>query len=459
VTQQQQLLDAKPDPVGVRVVHIKAENVKRIVLVDWEPGPHLNVIAGDNGAGKSSLLDCLPYLFGGEKALPQEPLRRGAESGYVAADLGAFTVERRFTKKGSYLKVTSKDGLSYPSPQSMLDAFWAEVAFDPGAWLRKPAREQRAELLRIADMKLDVAANRAARQVAYEERRDVGRDLKRAEGALADAGPAPEVPAARPHGVVFGEYEVERGRAEKRGRLVADLDARRHEIVRLNREYAEWVRSIEAEQERRKKAIEAAQKSEADLARAIEAEPVVTDERLSGLRAEMDASRAAEQARVKLADHARLKGQVDGLALRTKELSERIGSLDEELVLALRAADFPVPGLSVGEEGVVFDGFPLDQASHAEQLRVALAVAMRVQKKRGRHLRLVRMSDGDRFDSKSMELVRAEAEAHDFQILMERVSKDGASIVIEDGTVAKAHGMPPHHLGDGETPERGDQQP
>jgi hypothetical protein len=183
------------------------------------------------------------------------------------------------------------------------------------------------------------------------------------------------------------------------------------------------------------------------------------DEDVSALSAELAKAQEASAARERIAQHERLEKRRDELTERTTGLSKRIDELDEELVLALRSADFPVPGLGVGEEGVTFNGLPLDQASHAEQLRVALGVAIRVQKKRGRHLRLVRIIEGDRFDAKGMQLVREESVAHDFQILMERVSKEGASIVIEDGRIAPAHGKPPHYLADGETPERGDQTP
>lgn len=295
-----------------------------------------------------------------------------------------------------------------------------------------------------------------ARQQLYDERRDVGRDLKNAEGALADLGEKPAVPEARPYAEVLALYQA----AEKQNNFNAGA---RH-ALRVGEEHVERLRKdLDAlkrrqEEELRRKADELGSAEEKLVAAAAVVE-TLKDVEIAPLTREMAAAEQASAARAKLAQHERLEKQRDELTARTSELTKTIGKLDEDLVLALKGANFPVPGLSVGEDGVTFDGLPLDQASQAEQLRVALAVAIRVQAKRGRSLRVVRILDGSLLDGRSMALVREMAEQHDFQVWVERIEREGAQIVIEDGAIAKAHGMPPHFLADGETPERGDQAP
>lgn len=400
----------------LRIVHFHAENVKKLRVVDFVPDSHVVVVAGDNAQGKTAVLDSILYALGGGRTLPPEPVRRGEHKAKITLDLGAFSVERRFRKKGDYLTITAKDGAVYKSPQSMLDALMDTISFDPVQWLRKRPQEQRAELLELAG--IDINTNRVERTRVYEQRTQTNRSIKQAEGRLADLEPVamPEQPT-RPRADVLAEWETANAREQEHA-LAQDAVHRATTHVetctialRNAEETLEWERQRLAETSTRRVDVAA-------------------------LKDDLDRASRAEQAHQMQAHYDRANAELERLKTEANDQSARIEQLDRDLRAALEAADFPVAGLSVDEEYVLFNGLPLTQASQAEQLRVALAVAMRLQQG-DRRIAIARILDGSLLDEQSMATVRAMAEQHDFQVWIERVEKDGASIIIEDGQVAE----------------------
>ena len=120
----------------LKIIRLIAENVKKLRAIQITPEGHIVQISGPNAAGKTSVLDCIWYALGGGSSLPEEPIRRGAAKAEIHIDLGEMIVTRTFTHKGSYLKVLSKDGLEWKSPQKVLDKLLGKLSFDPLAFAK-----------------------------------------------------------------------------------------------------------------------------------------------------------------------------------------------------------------------------------------------------------------------------------------------------------------------------------
>jgi hypothetical protein len=69
----------------------------------------------------------------------------------VTVDLGDQRVTRRWTE-ALHAEVTNREGASYKSPQAILDKLCGELTFDPLAFSRMKAAEQRDTLLRLAGL-------------------------------------------------------------------------------------------------------------------------------------------------------------------------------------------------------------------------------------------------------------------------------------------------------------------
>ena len=95
----------------VKINSLEFENVKRIKAVTLTPAQNgLTVIGGKNGQGKTSVLDTLAWVLGGESYKPSEATRQGS---VIPPDLkvklsNGLIVERK--GKNSTLKVTDPSG-------------------------------------------------------------------------------------------------------------------------------------------------------------------------------------------------------------------------------------------------------------------------------------------------------------------------------------------------------------
>ncbi len=186
------------ESVGVR-------NFRNLASLDFEPVPRINVVSGDNGEGKTSLLEALYFVatsrsFRAEK--PKEMLREGSDAAVVRARVleDGYRREQRATIVGAR-RAVQIEGKKPPT----LAAYATRtpvVVFHPGhlALVSGPAAERRTLLDRIAlffdpssaDHKARYDRALRSRQVALEERGTDAADLDALERLLAVHGAALE---------------------------------------------------------------------------------------------------------------------------------------------------------------------------------------------------------------------------------------------------------------------------
>lgn len=425
----------------MHVVGMSVENFKRILIAEVrfdDDGPV--EVSGKNGQGKSSLLDALEAALGGKKRAPKEPIRRGAEKARVVVDLGDFIVERVFTAKTDRLVLKAKDGASYPAAQGRLDKLVGGLAFDPMEFMGLKPQEQRETLLRLAGVDLeDLDRERA---IAFEGRRDAGRDLRAAEARLAaEPEPAKDVPAEEV-GVAELTAELEaalfanRGNDEQRRDADDDEEAAigsdavaaqaAQTVARLKEQllHAEKAAAEAAKEAEEAKVFAAKSRKAADALENIETEPI---------RQRIAAAEGLNQQVRQAAKRRALAAEVAKLAKLHEKHDKTIASVDERKARALADAKMPVDGLGLGDDGVTFGGIALDQASESERIRVCTAIAARLNPE----LRIALVRNGNDLDSDTLRAFYEACQATGLQPWVERIvpSREDA-IVIEEGEIA-----------------------
>lgn len=395
------------------------QNYKGVREITLQPEGSLVVIAGANGAGKSSFIDGICELFDarGTKLTPK-PIRDGedeARAEFVDTDLG-IRITRTWKKDdGGKLEVVSLDGTRFPKPSDVVAKLTGGVIFDPVTFLNLDARKQRDALLAKVSLPFDLDALDREKVNAEDARREAGRDVKRLEGALATA---PEVPAGTPT-----EEVTSLG-------LLADLQQARdwNTSITQSQNQAKAIEDAigqwEAEEQRLLAALEQARAQRealtAQLTQAREhAGQALVD--TTGIEAQL-ASIDEVNANVRAArDRAKLEGELRAARGRHEAQQAIIDRIEQQKRDGLAAANFPVAGLGVDETGITFDGVPFGQVNTAARLQVALAVATADNPE----IKLVIIRTGDMLDDISLERVRGIAEQRGYTVLMER-DRDGS---------------------------------
>lgn len=400
----------------MKIVKLTAENFKKLIAVEITPDGNIVTLTGKNGAGKTSVLDAIAIaLCGGRKG--DSLLRTGQEKGKVSVDLGDFIVTRTFTDGADYLKVSTKDGFEKKSPQKFLDGIVGKISFDPMNFYTAKPVEQKKILMDLAGVNVENLDAEYAN--LYESRTVENRFLKSEEAShdsiiVADGAPEEEInPAvfmdklekANAHNNAIADIEKEFNSGK------SQLDALNDEKKKIEARISAGMAYIE---ERRVK-LESAKRID-----------------VSEIRSALDSAEKNNQA-------ARAVKQKKAAAVKVTERKKAVESIEKKLAAiveskakALKEGKFPVPGLSFNENGVLFGGLPLENASGAERIRVALAISMALNPK----LRVLRITDGSLLDSSSWKVISEMAADKDFQVWVEKVDESGEiGFYIEDGAV------------------------
>ena len=212
----------------MRIIKLKAENIKRLKAVEITPTGDIVQVTGRNGQGKSSLLDAMLWGLCGTKNIPDQPIRKGQRKAKVEIDLGKYIVTREFTQHATKLHVakrlTDSTG-TVGRPQEVLDGLLDKVAFDPLKFMRmKPAAQ--AETLRSL-VGLDTTKIDAEKEDLSMQRRELGRSISTTPPE-AEPNPGPEKSVDEAMRLLYDAQEVkEKHAASERSLSAANDDASR----------------------------------------------------------------------------------------------------------------------------------------------------------------------------------------------------------------------------------------
>jgi DNA repair exonuclease SbcCD ATPase subunit len=414
----------------MKIIKLRAENIKKLVAVEITPKGSVVKITGRNASGKSSVLDSIFWALGGTQGIQERPIRQGQKKAEIELDLGEMTVRRTFTENGTALVVENKDGQRFKSPQTLLDSLLGKLGFDPLDFMRQDPRGQVETLKTLTG--LDLSSLDEARQKAYDERTAVNREVKRLEIQLealpvpADA-PSKEIDVAELVGKIdeaVAWREKRRRQEELHSRMQAEISELKRTVEELEKRIARATIEIE------EKAV-ALEAIECEIEEAGEVADISALQET--LRSAESTNKLAREARRANEERSRLHCELDAAKESAIDLTQQIAGIDEDKSAMIAEACFPLKGLAFGDRVVTYNGLPLAQGSSAEQLRVSMAMAMALNPK----LRVIRVTDGSLLDSESLKIIEEMCAESDYQCWLEVVDESGkVGVVISEGQVA-----------------------
>lgn len=423
----------------MKIKLIEINDYKKLRNVLIEPGERGAIlIGGKNKQGKSSLIGAMSAALGGKKEVPEEPIRHGAEKASIRIvfddDDGDLIVRRKFTKKSTSIEVTS-DGRTIKAPQKMLDRLVGARFIDPMKFSRLPNKEQREVMLGCVELGIDLDENIAAEKKAYEERRDLNRDIKKLEAKVDD------IPSKPTDGEDPSQLQA---RLDVLNEKKSQAQLAERDIAALGNECDEALQKKQAAQTELKKAREnlqeASKNQEETLART---QPEIVRLQAVALAApelgELEAAHTAMAEFIQNGDAAAKYRAWEEECAELAEIKEssRVKSIEIEThkdarTEALAEAKMPIAGLTFDEEGLQLNGAPFDQASGAEKLIASIAIAWALKP----DLQDIWIEDGALLDEDSLALLEKFADEKGIRIWIERVGEgDEEAIIMVDGQV------------------------
>lgn len=436
----------------MRIFDLVIENFKNIKIAEITPTGGTVIISGENGAGKSAVLDAFWMALDQKGAIKDnpDPIKHGEKNAKVVVNLGKYVVTRTWTETKSYLKVENSDNAVFKSPGAMLASLIGELSFDPQAFTMMPEKEQLDTLINILDLSIDIPALDEQRDDLYKARTLVNRDVSALKGqrdgiVIPDGLPDEKTsPTA-----VMDDYQtasdkiVENGKTRDalslaEGRKTAcegNIVAIKEQLAHEEEDLAHYTTEV------------------SELTTVVNG---MTDPNLEDFKCLIDDVENKNALIQKKQEKQVIIERLSQQETASENMTKAMEDIDAQKADAIKNASMPVPGLSFDETGVLYNGTKLKGCSAAEQLKVSIGIAMVLNPK----IRVIRITDGSLLDDHNMKVIEEMAQEQDFQVWIERVDSSGKlGVFIQEGEVAADNQAPAEPAPEDKSEEAQDEVP
>ena len=379
-------------------------------------------IGGNNGQGKTSVIDALAWALGGDRYRPSQAQRSESvipPNLHIVMNNGLI-VERK--GKNSDLKVTDPSGKK--AGQQLLNEFVEQLALDLPKFMEASNKEKANILLRIIGIGDQLTALEKEESDLYNERQALGRIADQKKKYAKEQVFYPDAPRelVSPTELIRqqqeilaknGENQRKRSQAERLKQSVAFLkqeaEAMKEQLRKKEEELMQAQTSLNI-------AMMDAQDLQDESTAELEASIVNIEETNRKVRANLDKDKAEEDAR----EYAR---QYD-------EMTKQITDVRKQKTDLLGSAELPLPGLSVEDGELVYKGQKWDNMSGSDRLKVSTAIVRKLNPNCG----FVLMDKLEQMDLNTLQEFGQWLQQEGLQVIATRVSTgEECSIIIEDG--------------------------
>lgn len=409
--------------MSVKINKLEIENVKRVKAVRLEPSQNgLTIVGGNNNQGKTSVLDAIAWALGGNKYKPSKATREGSvvpPKLHIVMNNGLI-VER--TGKNSSLKVIDPQGTK--GGQQLLNDFVEELALDLPKFMNSTNKEKAKILLQIIGVGDQLYQLEQKEQEIYNQRHTIGQIADQKSKYAKEQPYYPDTPKQlvdvselikQQQSILAKNGENERKRQHLR-EIKGQFELENQQIEQLKKQLIE----LQTKHAKTETDLQIAQKDVLSLkdesTAKLEENLAHIDDINRKVRANLDKDKAEDDA----------KQYTDQYNM----LSDQLEQVRKDKSSLLNNAKLPLPGLSVEDGELTYNGQKWDNMSGSDQLKVSTAIVHQLKPDCG----FVLLDKLEQMDLNTLNQFGDWLKEQDLQAIATRVSTGGeCSIVIEDG--------------------------
>lgn len=418
--------------MSVKINKLEIENVKRVKAVKIEPTANgLTIVGGNNNQGKTSVLDSIAWALGGNKYKPSQAHRDGSVTPpylHIVMNNGLI-VERK--GKNSDLKVIDPNGGK--GGQQLLNSFVEELAIDLPKFMESSSKDKAQILLQIIGVGNQLFELERTETEIYNQRHTIGQIKDQKEKYAKEMDYFPDAPKEliSIQELVTQQQTIlaKNGENQRKRQQVSEISQRwemeRQQIENLRQQLLE----LESKHNQTSADLKIAQKSANELqdesTAELEKNIAEIDEINRRVRVNFDKDKAEE-------DALEYKNQYDKLTTQLDDVRKQKAEL-------LTNSQLPLPGLSVDEGELTYNGQQWDNMSGSDQLKVSTAIVRKLKPDCG----FILLDKLEQMDMQSLEEFGKWLEQEGLQAIATRVSTgEECEIIIEDGYAVKNETIP-----------------
>lgn len=409
----------------IKINKLEIENVKRVKAVKVEPTANgLTVIGGKNKQGKTSVLDAICWVLGGEKYRPSKAQREGSvlpPNLHIVMSNG-LVVERK--GKNSDLKVIDPNGKK--AGQSLLNEFVEQLSLDLPKFMQSSSKEKANTLLQIIGVGDQLFKLEQKETEVYNRRHAIGQIADQKEKFAKEQSYYPDAPKdlISASDLIKQQQEIlaRNGENQRKRENLGKIEVELVEVEKDIKSLENQLRNLQEVRLNVLKDLETASKSAQDLhdESTAELENNIRDieEINRKIRTNMDKDKAEDDALEYQNQYNQLTTEIENVRKAKTDL--------------LKGANLPLPGLSVEDGELTYQGKKWDGMAGSDQLKVAVAIVRKLNPKCG----FVLMDKLEQMDLDTLKEFGQWLEAEGLQAIATRVSTGPeCEIVISDGYV------------------------
>lgn len=411
----------------MKVKNLKITDLRNIEIFEGELGDW-NVIGGKNGSGKSTVIDAIFGAIKGKTYFDSEPFRlvkHDKEKAVINLVLEGknreIIINRTFSapteaepKGYDTLRIVDTSGEKLG--QKELNAFFSSFTIDPLHIARQKPKEQIDTIKEIAGIDTSEIENKALE--TYDKRTIENRELARLKGVITEYAGVEEVKE-----VSVSELIAERDKKQEENKEIDNiefsLNTKQTEIKDLDAEIEGLEAKILQLKEEREESIEIMKAIEKDFKTKQKHDlQEITDK----INKSEEINEKARKFKLKQENLKKYQDQ-ENICNDLDKLYKDQLQAREDLIKNSNLPDY----ISFDKTaGVLVNNIPFSQLNTAEQIKIAIQLGAILTPE----LKILHIKDGSLLDEDTLKIVKEVVEAHDYQVLIERVWEEKLDTII-----------------------------